>query len=107
MVILLVIVAGLLQIPRIQTVATKYLTDYLSESTGSRADSQRVKIRWLDALSLNNVTVYDLEDSLMVNLEEVYIDFSMSGLMDKKSPGFDQLRLKKGLVRILSHPESM
>ena len=107
MVILLVIVAGLLQIPRIQTVATKYLTDYLSESTGYRADIQRVNIRWWDALSLNNVRVYDLEDSLMVNLEEVYIDFSVSGLMDKKSPGFDEIRLKKGLVRILTHPGSM
>lgn len=105
-VILFVVTAALLQIPAIQTRATKILTNYLSENTGYKADIQRVNIRWWDALSLKNVRVYDLEDSLMVNLEEVYIDFSVSGLMDKTSPGFDEIRLKKGLVRILTHSEA-
>ena len=106
MVLLLVFVAALLQIPGIQTRATQILTDYLSESTGYRTEIQRVHIRWWDAVSLKNVRVYDLEDSLMANLEEVYIDFSVSKLMDKRNPGFDEILLRKGTVRILTHPEA-
>jgi hypothetical protein len=97
-------VTGLLQIPDIQTKATQILTDYVSEKTGFKTDIDRVNIRWWDALSIGNVRIYDLEDSLMANLEEIYIDFSVSGLMDKESPGFDEIRLKRGLVRILIHP---
>ena len=106
MVLLLILVAGLLQVPRIQTRATEILTDYLSENTGYRTEIQRVHIRWWDAVSLKNVRVYDLEDSLMANLEEVYIDFSVSKLMDRKDPGFDEILLRKGTVRILTHPQA-
>ena len=106
MVLLLILVAGLLQIPGIQTRATKIFTDYLSENTGYRTEIQGVHIRWWDAVSLRNVRVYDLEDSLMANLEEVYIDFSVSKLMDKRKPGFDEILLRKGTVRILTHPQA-
>jgi hypothetical protein len=105
-VMLFVLVAGLLQIPRIQTRVTALLTDYLSEGTGYRTAIQRVHIRWWDAVSLKNVQVYDLEDSLMVNLEEVYIDFSLGKLLDKEKPGFDEILLKKGFVRILTHSQA-
>ncbi|MEX2591816.1 MAG: translocation/assembly module TamB domain-containing protein [Anditalea sp.] len=105
-VILFILAAGLLQIPAIQTKATKILTGYISENTGFKSEIERVNIRWWDALSLGDVRIYDLEDSLMVNLEEVYIDFSVSGLMDKENPGFDEIKLKSGLVRILTHPTS-
>jgi len=107
MVLLLVFAAALLQIPSIQTRATQSLTDYLSENTGYRTEIQRVHIRWWDAVSLKNVRVYDLEDSLMANLEEVYVDFSVSKLMDKRSPGFDEILLRKGTVRILTHPDAI
>lgn len=105
-VMLFVFMAALLQIPSIQTRATRILTDYLSENTGYRTVIQGVNIRWWDAVSLKNVRIYDLEDSLMADLEEIYIDFSVGRLIDKEKPGFDEILLKKGKVRILSHPDA-
>src|SRR5690554_2263209 len=104
--LLFVLVLILLQIPGIQTNVSKLLTNYITENTGYRTAIENVNIRWWDALSLKNVKIYDLNDSLMVNLEEVYVDFSVSGLLDKESPGFDEVRLKRGLVRILTHEQA-
>ncbi len=55
MLLLFVLMAGLLQIPQIQTRATKILTNYLSDQTGFKTDIQKVNIRWWDALSLGGV----------------------------------------------------
>ncbi len=39
----------------------------------------------------------------MVDLEEVYIDFSIRGLLDANNPGFDEINLREGNVRLLTH----
>ncbi|MFC4870166.1 translocation/assembly module TamB domain-containing protein [Negadavirga shengliensis] len=104
-IILLVTVAALLQVPRIQTYLAGFLTEKISKSTGFKTSIKGVNIRWWDALSLRDVEIYDLEDSLMVDLEEVYIDFSIKGLLDKEQPGLDEINLKEGNVRLLTHGE--
>jgi hypothetical protein len=100
----LVLVAVLLQIPYIQTRISNFLTSYISDNTGFRTNISNVSIRWWDAVSLKDVVIYDQKDSLMVNLEEVFIDFSVSGILNKNNPSIDQINLQKGNVRLLSHP---
>ncbi|MFD2034704.1 translocation/assembly module TamB domain-containing protein [Belliella marina] len=92
-----------LQVPAIQTRVTRILTSYITENTGFNTSIDKVKIRWWDAVSLKDVTIYDQYDSLMVNLEEVYIDFSLKGLMDRENPSLDQIKLFNGNVRIIGH----
>lgn len=106
MVILLLLflsVAALLQIPKIQTSLANYVTQKISDRTGYRTQVKAVNIRWWDAISLDDVIIHDLRDSLMVNLDEVYIDFSIRGLLDSDSPGLDEVSLKNGNLRILTH----
>lgn len=103
LIFILVVVA--VQIPAIQTRITKTFTEYLSKGTGFETSISKVRIRWWDAISLQNVVIYDHHDSLMVDLEDVYIDFSISGLLDSSNPGLDQIKLEKGNVRLLFHPE--
>ncbi|ERM83672.1 hypothetical protein P872_02420 [Rhodonellum psychrophilum GCM71 = DSM 17998] len=100
-----VLIAGLLQIPSIQTKVSKLLTDYISNNTGFRTSISKVQIRWWDAVSLKDVTIYDQKDSLMANLEEVFIDFSIAGIFDKNNPSIDQIKLERGSIRLLTHPE--
>ncbi|MDO9552933.1 MAG: translocation/assembly module TamB, partial [Rhodonellum sp.] len=100
-----VLIAGLLQIPSIQTKVSKLLTDYISDNTGFRTSISKVQIRWWDAVSLKDVTIYDQKDSLMANLEEVFIDFSIAGIFDKNNPSIDQIKLERGSIRLLTHPE--
>ena len=104
-VLLLILIAGLLQIPAIQTRLSTVLTNYLSERTGFETSIDRVKIRWWDAVSLEEVRILDHHDSLMVDLREVYIDFSIKGLFDRKNPAVDQIKMEEGNVRLLFHPQ--
>jgi hypothetical protein len=105
LVVLLLLVVTLLQAPSVQTRLTKYLTDYLTEQTGFKTSISKVNIRWWDAVSLNDVVVYDHYDSLMANLEEVYIDFSLAGLLNSDNPALDEIQLNQGVVRLLTHPQ--
>lgn len=95
----------LLQVPVIQTYLAGFVTKYISKETGYSTEIGRVNIRWWDAISLQQLTVRDLQDSLMMDLEEVYIDFSIRGLMDSERPGFDEINLNNGNVKILTHPD--
>nr|MBI1229336.1 translocation/assembly module TamB [Cytophagales bacterium] len=101
--LLFLFVAGLLQIPKVQTAVANYLTEKISARTGFQTRIKAVNIRWWDAISLDNVVVRDLQDSLMIDLDEVYIDFSIGGLLDRQNPGLDVVSLKNGNVRILTH----
>lgn len=96
--------AILLQIPSVQTFISTKLTDYLTKNTGFETSIERVKIRWWDAVSLEDVRILDHHDSLMIDLSEVYIDFSIKGLLDRKNPSVDQIRMQEGNVRLLFHP---
>lgn len=102
--ILFLLVAISVQIPFVQTRITKALTDYLSQNTEFQTSISQVRIRWWDAVSLTDVVVYDHHDSLMVDLKEVYIDFSIRGLLDRENPSIDQIKLHQGNVRLLFHP---
>ncbi|MFO7825565.1 MAG: translocation/assembly module TamB domain-containing protein [Cyclobacterium sp.] len=95
----------LLQIPGIQTYLAGFITNRISASTGYVTDIGRVNLRWWDAISLREVTVYDLQDSLMIDLDEVYIDFSVKGLLDKDQPGLDVVNLRNGNLRLLTHTD--
>lgn len=100
----LIFLTILLQIPSIQTYLAGFITNRISTGTGYLTDIGRVNIRWWDAVSLRDVRVYDLRDSLMADLDEVYIDFSVRGLLDKDRPGLDEVNLRNGNVRLLTHP---
>ncbi|WP_240477965.1 translocation/assembly module TamB domain-containing protein [Cyclobacterium amurskyense] len=103
--IFLVTITLLLQIPVLQTYLAGFFTNHISKETGYETEIGRVNIRWWDAISLQEVTIRDLQDSLMMDLDEVYIDFSIKGLMDNEQPGFDEINLNNGKVRILTHPD--
>lgn len=92
-----------LQIPFIQTNVSGYLTAYISDKTGFNTSIHQVQIRWWDAVSLKDVLIYDQQDSLMINLEEVYIDFSIQGLLEGENPSLDQIKMINGNIRIIGH----
>jgi hypothetical protein len=101
----IVILASLLQVPTIQTRVIAWATTYISNNTGYATSISKVRIRWWDAISLNDVIIYDHQDSLMVNLDEVFIDFSIQGLFDRANPSLDQIKMEGGNVRLISHDD--
>lgn len=101
--LLLGVAAGVLQIPAVQTAAVKKLTNYLSEKTGFPTQIKQVQLRWFDALTLKEVRVYDRQDSLMIGIEEAFIDFRLSRLLDKQQPALDEIALNRPRVQMLKN----
>ncbi len=99
------LIAASLQIPYVQTKVSNALTGYVSKNTGFDTSISKVRIRWWDAISLNDVVIYDHRDSLMIDLEEVYIDFSIAGLFDRENASLDQIKMENGNVRLLFHSD--
>jgi hypothetical protein len=97
------IIALALQIPIIQNKIIDQFTQYITKETGYETKISNVRLKWWDAISLKDVLIHDTQDSLMINLNEVYVDFSLKGLFDTENPALDQIQLKKGYVRILRH----
>lgn len=92
-----------LQVPFVQTKLTRQLTKHITEKTGFDTSISKVQIRWWDAVSLKEVLIYDQQDSLMIKVQEIYIDFSIKGLLDGDNPGLDQVKIINGNVRIIDH----
>lgn len=103
--ILFLLLALSVQIPFVQTRITKALTTYITENTKFQTSISKVRIRWWDAISLTDVLIKDHHDSLMVDLQEVYIDFSIRSLLDSQNPSIDQIKLEEGNVRLLFHED--
>ena len=41
----------------------------------------------------------------MIDLDEVYIDFSLQGIFDRSNPSLDQIKMQGGNVRLISHDD--
>ena len=70
-----------LQFPSVQTFATKYATDYLSEKLHQHTSVGRVNIKWFDAVSLENVLIKDLEGRPMIQVERLDLSHDFWGMI--------------------------
>ncbi len=101
--LLLAVAGGILQIPAVQTLVVQKLSRYLSDKTGFPVAVQRVHLRWFDSFELDNLSVYDQQDSLMISIEEAFVDFRLLDLLNKEHPGLDEVVLSKPRVQLLKN----
>ncbi|AHM63078.1 hypothetical protein D770_24165 [Flammeovirgaceae bacterium 311] len=105
-----VLIGGLvlaLQFPYVQTRAVQYLTGWLSEKTGYPVQIGRVAISWLDELQLDDVRVWDDQDSLMIGIDQLQVDFNMISLLQSPTPRVDGVKLMRPYVQLIKNgPDS-
>lgn len=102
--LLLLIGLGLaLQVTSVQNWAIDKVATYLNERTSFRTEIGNIRISWWDALTLENLTIYDHQDSLMIGAERVYADFSLFSLIGTTDPTIDLVRLEKAKVNLIIH----
>ena len=105
--LLLAVVAGVLQIPSVQTLVVQKLSTYFSEKTGFPVKVARVHLRWFDSFELDELQVYDQQDSLMISIEEAFVDFHLLNLIKGVHPTLDEVVLNKPRVQLLKNaPEN-
>ena len=105
--LLLAVMAGVLQFPAVQTKVVQKLTTYLSDKTGFPVEVEKVNLRWFDALTLEGLKVYDQQDSLMISVEETFVDFRLLDLIDSRQPSLDEVVLNHPQVQLIKNtPDS-
>jgi len=102
--LLLLIGLGLaLQVNSIQNWAVDKVTGYLNDRTSFRTEIGNIRISWWDALTLENLQIYDHRDSLMIGAEKAYADFALLSLIPPGDPTIDAVRLEKAELNLITH----
>lgn len=102
--LLLLTLGLLLQLPAVQNWAVDRLTSTLNEKSTFRTEIGAIRLNWFDALTLEDVSIFDDKDSLMIGAEELYADFSLSVLLQPGNPQLDLVRAEKAKIHLLTHP---
>jgi hypothetical protein len=106
----LLLVAGLLialQSPAVQTRLVHKGARWLSEKIDHPVSIHRVNISWFDELTLEGVKVYDAQDSLMIGVDHILVDFDLISLLFDSPPRIDGVRLQQPFVQLIKNsPDS-
>ena len=103
MLLLLITLGLLLQLPAIQNWAVDRLVSSLNQKSSFRTEIGAIRLNWFDALTLENVSIYDHKDSLMIGAKEIFADFSLSTLLQPGNPQLDLLRAEKANIHLITH----
>lgn len=102
--LLFISLALLLQVPKVQLWAVTKVSEYLNHNSSFRTQIGGIRLNWWDALSLEQVAIYDSHDSLMLGADQVYADFSLLSLLPPGETEIDQLRSENLRVHFITHP---
>ena len=103
----LLVLVGLglaLQLYPVQNWLLGKLTSSLSDQSNFRTEIGTIRLRWWDALSLEDITVFDQKDSLILGAKELYVDFSLFSLLPPGDPELDQIRVEQAYIHLINHP---
>lgn len=96
-------ILGLLQLSVVQTYLARHVTDYLTEMTGFESSVEKVSIRWLDEAVLKNVLIKDHKKNTMIAVEELVVNYSLIGFLQRKDIILDQVGVIAGDVNLINN----
>lgn len=101
-VFLLGIITIAVQFPSVQTFLVRKASDYFSEKLQHPISIGRVNIKWFDVISLQQLSVKDLQNEHMIEVERLDVDFDLLGLTGQKKKGvfLDEVVLFKPDINI-------
>ena len=103
---LFLLVAAVIQIPYLQTKIVQQGTKYLTLTTGFPSKIEYIKISWFDELSIQGLKVYDLQDSLMLSVDELIIDFDLRDLFDKENRRINEAIFRRAKLYVTRDPDT-
>nr|WP_236612861.1 hypothetical protein [Cesiribacter andamanensis] len=106
----LLLVTGLLvalQFPSVQTRLVQSTARWLSEKIDHPVSISRVNLSWFDELELEGVRVLDGQDSLMIGVDHIRVDFDLISLLMESPPRLDGVQLQRPYVQLIKNtPDS-
>jgi hypothetical protein len=99
----LALIVATVQIPYFQTRIVQKVADVLTERTGFRTSIESVNIKWFDIIVLDEVTILDDADSVMIQVEQVAIDFDIRTLIDGRNIYLSEAQIQQGEVHLVKN----
>lgn len=99
----ILIILGLLQISAVQTYLAGHATRYLTELTGFETVVEKVSIHWLDRAVLKKVIIKDRLKNTMIAVDELEVNYSLIGFIQRKDIILDQVGLAGANVNLINN----
>lgn len=103
--LLLIFLALALQVTSVQNWMVDKVTSYLNENSSFTTEIGRIRLSWWDALEIDNLTIRDQNDSLMIGAEKAHADFSLLSLIPPGDLVVDAVRLDRAAVNFITHED--
>lgn len=101
--LLLIFLALALQVNSVQNWMVDKVTGYLNKNSSFTTEIGRIQLSWWDALELENVSIRDHKDSLMLGIKKAHLDFSLPSLLPPGDLVLDAVRLDQADVNFITH----
>ena len=90
-----------IQIPYVQTKIVNKTSKYISNKTGFKSRISYVNIGWFDTILLEGVEIVDTQDSLMIGVKEIAVDFNLNSLLFSDAINLDEVYLEQAEVQLV------
>ncbi len=104
--ILFLLIFIVLQLPTVKLALAKKVVAFVEERTSHRVDLEGVTVSWLDHFVLENVSLRDLEDSVMLEAGQVRVDFTLTTLINRDVLRLDDIYLSDSRINLVRYPEA-
>ncbi|WOK04598.1 translocation/assembly module TamB domain-containing protein [Imperialibacter roseus] len=90
-----------LQSSAVQTWLVSYASKSFYEQTGHKVTIAKVDVNWFDEITLDSLEVKDLQDTSMITINRLLVDFSLLDLLRPSQLHFDAARITGADVRLV------
>ncbi len=101
---LLILLIGLfitLQSSKVQTWLVSYVSTSFYEQTGHKVSIAKVDVNWFDEITLDSVRIIDPQDTSLIAIDRLLVDFSIIDLLRPSQLHFDAARITGADVRLV------
>ncbi len=102
-ILLFIFIALSLQITFVQNWAVDSAANYLNQRSDFKTEIGKIRLNWWDAVKLQDVTIFDHKDSLMIGSQVIEVDFELNSLFAAGNPKLQEVILTNPDLHLISH----
>ncbi|EFQ79255.1 translocation/assembly module TamB domain-containing protein [Algoriphagus machipongonensis] len=87
----------------VQNWAVDQVTTYINKRSDFTTDIGKITLTWWDAVKLQDVTIRDHKDSLMIGAKQIEVDFELPSLIGSINPKLEEVRLGNPNLHLINH----
>ncbi len=95
------LISILLQFKYVQNFCVSYVVEYINKETGMSVSIGEIYLNWFNSLKIKNASIYDDNNSKMMDVEELKLKFSIFSLIFNKKTSITGATLKNSQVNFI------